>query len=120
MWRATWQGSLFVAAVWLICRLAPRIPVTTRFWLWWLACAQFAVRLVVATPITLALLPAPHSAPSPDSISFAPSAAYSDAPAIGTIAEPVMTRIATSPLVWIAIVWIVGVTVLLAASVRRL
>lgn len=60
--RASWQGSIFIAGVWVVCRLAPRIPASSRYWLWWLACAQLPIRLALA-PISLPVLPAKHSSP---------------------------------------------------------
>lgn len=58
LWRASWQGALFVAAAWLVCRAFPRIPAATRYWLWWFACLQFLARLVIAAPIQVPVLPA--------------------------------------------------------------
>ncbi|HWD37604.1 MAG TPA: hypothetical protein VG944_02055, partial [Fimbriimonas sp.] len=51
MWRATWQGSLFVIAVWIVCRLFKRLPASIRFWLWWIAGLQLLGRLLLLTPI---------------------------------------------------------------------
>ncbi|HVR11332.1 MAG TPA: hypothetical protein VMW75_25030, partial [Thermoanaerobaculia bacterium] len=35
--QAALMGTLFVLAVWLLCRLAPRLPAGLRCALWWLA-----------------------------------------------------------------------------------
>jgi len=57
MLRACWQGTLLIAAIWLVCRALPNLPVTVRYWLWWLACFKLLVGLLWATPITLPWLP---------------------------------------------------------------
>lgn len=57
--RASVQGGLFVLAVWIVCRVLPRLPPTIRYWLWWLACLKLVVGLVWAVPVALPLLPPP-------------------------------------------------------------
>ena len=57
-------GGLFVAGVWAVCRLAPRLPANARGWLWWLACLKLVVDLAGVAPVPLPLLPA---APAPSS-----------------------------------------------------
>lgn len=52
-------GGLLIGGVWLLCRLAPRLPAGVRCGLWWLACAKLLVGLVWLTPFSLPLLPAP-------------------------------------------------------------
>lgn len=59
LWRVTVQGGAFIAAVWLICAAFRKMPAWARHWLWWLACAQMFVRLLIVSPIALPLLPAP-------------------------------------------------------------
>jgi beta-lactamase regulating signal transducer with metallopeptidase domain len=68
LWRASWQGALFVLAVGAACRFVRRIPPAVRCWLWWLACLKLVMTLVVAAPLPLPLLPAlPDSIASPAS-----------------------------------------------------
>jgi bla regulator protein blaR1 len=52
------QGALFIAIVWLVCRLFPRLPATVRCGLWWAACLKLLVGLVWISPVELPLLPA--------------------------------------------------------------
>ncbi|MGO9112901.1 MAG: M56 family metallopeptidase [Thermoguttaceae bacterium] len=59
MWKACWQGSLVVLAVWLICLAIPSMPARCRCWLWRLAILKFMVVLVLPTLVNLPLLPAP-------------------------------------------------------------
>jgi beta-lactamase regulating signal transducer with metallopeptidase domain len=57
MWTACWQGGLLILAVWLVCRLAPRMNPSLRQALWWLACLKLVVGIVWARPVSLPLLP---------------------------------------------------------------
>src|SRR5262245_14818790 len=66
--RSSLQGALWIAAVWIVCRLFPRLPSAVRCGLWWAACLKLVVGLVWITPVRLPLLPAvearasgPHS-----------------------------------------------------------
>ena len=59
MWKACWQGSIVVLAVWLICRIMPSMPARCRCWLWRLAILKFMVVLLLPTLVNLPLLPAP-------------------------------------------------------------
>ncbi|HEV8578320.1 MAG TPA: M56 family metallopeptidase [Thermoanaerobaculia bacterium] len=56
--RTSLQGALFIAAVWLACRLFPRLPASVRCGLWWAACLKLLVGLVWIVPVELPLLPA--------------------------------------------------------------
>ena len=56
--RASLHGAVAIAAVWMICRLFPRLPAALRCGLWWLACLKLLVALVWVEPIPLAVLPA--------------------------------------------------------------
>src|SRR5215470_19464109 len=60
--QAAALGTLFVAAVWLVCRAAPRLPAGARCALWWLASLKLVLGLVWPAPISL---PLPTSAALP-------------------------------------------------------
>jgi beta-lactamase regulating signal transducer with metallopeptidase domain len=51
--RASWQGGVAIALVWLLCRLVPRIPPTVRCWLWRLVLVK--ILLVACWPATIDL-----------------------------------------------------------------
>jgi len=68
--RASWQGALVIALVWLICRLWPGLPPVPRCRLWRLAYAKLLLGLVWLPPLALPLLPHP-SAPLPHTPAFA-------------------------------------------------
>src|SRR6202521_1500472 len=55
--QAALLGTIFVLAVWLLCRLAPRLPAGLRCALWWLACLKLLLGLAWPAPLVLALLP---------------------------------------------------------------
>ena len=66
LWRASWQGALAVAGVWLLCRLLRGLPANTRCWLWRLAFLKLLTALFWTAPLDLPLLPARAAvAPSP-------------------------------------------------------
>ena len=56
--RASLEGGLFVAAVWAVCRLVPRLPATVRCGLWWAACLKLLLGLAGLPAVRLPLLPA--------------------------------------------------------------
>ena len=59
--RSSLQGALFIAAVWLVCRLFPRLPAAVRCGLWWAASLKLLVGLVWISPVELPVLPASDS-----------------------------------------------------------
>jgi beta-lactamase regulating signal transducer with metallopeptidase domain len=56
--RSSLQGALFIVAVWLVCRLFPRLPAAARCGLWWAACLKLLVGVVWISPMEIPLLPA--------------------------------------------------------------
>ncbi|MDR3689186.1 MAG: M56 family metallopeptidase [Fimbriimonas sp.] len=64
LFTATWQGGLFIAVVWCVCRIFPRIPAATRHGLWTLAAAQLVLRLFFSSSISLAILPSNQAGPA--------------------------------------------------------
>ncbi|HEX2164488.1 MAG TPA: hypothetical protein VHM02_11115, partial [Thermoanaerobaculia bacterium] len=56
--RASLEGALAVAVVWLVCRLAPGMPAAARCLLWWAACLRFVVALPGWGVATVPVLPA--------------------------------------------------------------
>jgi probable HAF family extracellular repeat protein len=56
--RACVQGGLFVATVWVLCQVFPRLPATLRYALWWLACLK-----IVVTVFCAGFVPLPVRAP---------------------------------------------------------
>src|ERR1700726_4490605 len=79
--QASLMGTLFVLAVWLLCRLAPRLPAGLRCALWWLACLKLLLGLAGPSPLALPLLP-------PAAAAIAGWLAPPAAPAQGTAPGP--------------------------------
>ena len=68
--RASLEGALLAAGVWLLCRALPRLSPGARALLWWCVAAKFVVALVWLSPIGVPVLPraaadAPVVAPLP-------------------------------------------------------
>jgi beta-lactamase regulating signal transducer with metallopeptidase domain len=59
LWRASWQGGLALAVVWLIGLLLPKMPSGTRCWLWRIACLKLLLGCVWTPSLVLPLLPSP-------------------------------------------------------------
>lgn len=55
--RASLEGALLAAGVWLVCRALPRMSPGVRALLWWCVAAKFVVSLVWLTPIGVPVLP---------------------------------------------------------------
>ncbi|HSN87748.1 MAG TPA: M56 family metallopeptidase, partial [Thermoanaerobaculia bacterium] len=114
LWRASFQGALFIAAVWLICRLAPRLPAAVRCGLWWAACLKLLLGLVWMSPVELPVLPA---AQSHSIISLEQS------PGARAGASPAPTSETGLPFDWktlLAALWATGLLAQLALTVRQL
>jgi RND family efflux transporter MFP subunit len=87
IWRGTWQGGMALGAVWLICRLFPKLPPLLRYGLW---CAAFLKLLVAAAPVPAIELPVLHaiSSDAPASVirrvgpEYTPSVSFAAAPPI--------------------------------------
>ena len=60
--RASIEGGLFVAGIWIVCRLLPRLPASLRCGLWWAACLKLLLGLVPLPAVRLPLLPGGMSA----------------------------------------------------------
>ena len=61
--RASLEGAVLVAGIWIVGRLWPRLSARTLAMLWWCAAAKFLLALVWVTPVELRILPAPQAGP---------------------------------------------------------
>ncbi len=77
--RASLEGAIVAALVWIAIRWLPRLSPATRAALWWCAAAKFLLALVWVTPVELRVLPAR---------AVAPAALSRQAPVAGTALEP--------------------------------
>ncbi len=60
--RASLDGAVLVAIVWVVVRALPALSPSARAALWWCAAAKFVIALIWTVPIELAILPAPPGA----------------------------------------------------------
>jgi beta-lactamase regulating signal transducer with metallopeptidase domain/flagellar biosynthesis chaperone FliJ len=119
--RASIDGAMLVAAVWILSRLL-RLSPATRTMLWWCAAAKFVVALAWTTPIAIPVLPA--ETPVVQRLAeVARSTVEVDAGGVATPAQLPVTRALVSTFrewsSWAAIGWTFGLLVVAAAGVRR-
>ncbi len=55
--RASLEGAVLAACVWLVCRVVPRMSPGVRALLWWCVAAKFVVALAGLSPIGVPVLP---------------------------------------------------------------
>ena len=119
--RASLEGAVLVAGIWGLGRLWPRLSAGTLTILWWCAAAKFLLALVWVTPLELRVLPAAQS-PAPSVATAALSRPENEAAAaIAAVSSHTPAAFATG-IEWPAVVlglWLCGVGLALAASVRR-
>jgi beta-lactamase regulating signal transducer with metallopeptidase domain len=63
LWRASWQGAIAIALVWVITRWSRFISARVACWLWRLVCLKLLFALVWVQPVSLHVLPAEAAAP---------------------------------------------------------
>ena len=104
LWRGTWQGAIFIALVWLLCRAYPRIPASTRSWLWLLACGQMLFRLGSPSALALPVLPANPALPIGQTAYAAKVTpkflSVQKASGVATVAYQSSTAETSSPITW--------------------
>ena len=122
--RASLEGAIVAALVWIAIRWLPRLSPATRAALWWCAAAKFLLALVWVTPVELRVLPARAEAPA---------ALSRPAPVAGTALEP-GTPVQPAPVVsapagrqrnvdWpviLLVLWSAGLVAGAAIDLRRL
>jgi beta-lactamase regulating signal transducer with metallopeptidase domain len=119
--RASLEGAVLVAAIWSLGRLWPRLSAGTLTILWWCAAAKFLLALVWITPLELRILPAaqsPSSAVATEALSIPED---ETAAAIAAVSSHSPAASATR-IEWRAVMlglWLCGVGLALAASLRR-
>jgi beta-lactamase regulating signal transducer with metallopeptidase domain len=101
--RASWQGAVLAAAVWLACRLAPALAARYQAWLWRLVLAKFLIAIVWGMPIELPLL-SPDSTPSVAGVAFG-----SPLPAEYAVETVTAVRDVSALAVALFTVWLAGV-----------
>ena len=70
--RASWQGSLAIAAAWALVRCRPHLSPRVACWVWRPVDLKLVVALLWFAPVLLALLPAQREVEPPPETSIAP------------------------------------------------
>src|SRR5687768_9809569 len=65
LWRASWQGTVAVILVWIVCRVLPKISPRVRSWLWRLVFLKFVFTLLWFAPLELPIFRASPPAQTP-------------------------------------------------------
>lgn len=107
--RASWQGGVALAVVWLISRFVSRIPPACKVWLWRLAFLKLLAALVWLTPIALPVLPREGQGislvePALPVASIIHETTLENAPTFHTVAEPPTLEWR----VWLLAAWCAG------------
>ena len=124
--RTAWQGALFIAAIFVVCRSFPKIPASVRCALWWLACLKLlAGPIACLAPFATCArrrpgragahhgsgTPHPALAPTRPGCRGPCPRVSQPVPARYPAAAPMATRPKNSTLPWvevIAVFWLVG------------
>jgi hypothetical protein len=105
--RASWQGGIALALVWLIARFASRLPAAHKVWLWRLAFLKLLAGLIWLSPVVLPILPQRTPAvPAPENIPMtvvAPAEAMADLPLPAMPVEPTPSSLQLSG--WLFLAW---------------
>ena len=64
IWRASWQGAIFIALAWAIARWCTFLSPRVVCWIWRLVCIKLLVGLLWIEPLAIPLLPALPPVPS--------------------------------------------------------
>jgi beta-lactamase regulating signal transducer with metallopeptidase domain len=114
--RGTLAGSIALIAVFLVCRLIPRLPAWTKSWLWRLAWLRVIIAFITAAALIIPVLPNAKPAPLYASFTIA-------SPRIESVITPGL-GIETTPLPpanpgylfadYLTVLWMLGVLLMLA------
>ena len=123
---ATVQSTLFVVAVWALCKALPRLSASARAGLWWLVALQLVVGVLWSSPLALPLLPAEvvqqvQAAPVHATVlSATPAASTSTTTALALSAAPTTSPWSSS---WswstaLAMLWLLGLAFMISRTLR--
>ena len=135
IWRASWHGAIVIAIVWVLCRVWKRIPNNLRCTIWLIVCIRLFISLT-PTSVALAVLPAAK----PTSVETVRSnlSINTEIPLLKELPIP-LKSVAVGPFIvpartlspapthhplsicaYVAMVWLLGVAIVAAFSVRQL
>ena len=102
------QGAVVIAAVWLVCRLVPRIPAAAQSALWWLVALKLVLTFAPLPALPIPLLPAAFEQQT-ERVLLPPLASDSTESAAAPRATPLVNQIST----WLPAVIVLWFAVLL-------
>jgi bla regulator protein BlaR1 len=118
--RASIEGAVIVAAVWLLQRALPRLSPGAKAMLWWCAAAKVVVSLTWGPPVALPVLPPAPAAPATSVVRAPP--ARDRQPVAGQSSTPVANAGRAAVIPWAAIglsLWAAGCAVSFLLALRR-
>ncbi len=118
LWRASWQGAIAIALVWVVVRWYTSLSPRVVCWAWRLVCLKLLSSLVWISPIEIPVLPPAPASPvnvtaSPQSITAATF--NNDGPLPQVTANPRMVHVDVSELginirlLLLMLAWLIGV-----------
>src|SRR5437588_90231 len=66
--RTSWQGGLALAAAWVLCLVATKLPPRIKCWAWRLAYVKLLIAGLWVSPVLLPLLPSPKLQAAPSAL----------------------------------------------------
>jgi beta-lactamase regulating signal transducer with metallopeptidase domain len=120
--RASLEGAVLAAGVWLVCRALPRMSPGVRAFLWWCVAAKFVVALVWLRPVGVPVLPR-ATADAIGTTAAATAAAPAPPRTAGAVSRPALPAPGSDAprIPWPAIlvgVWALGVGISLLRTVH--
>ncbi len=110
--RASWQGAIALALIWLIARYVSHLPAAHKVWLWRLAFLKLLAGLIWLSPVVLPILPQRTPViPVAEAISMtvAPAETTVEVPLPAVTIEP--TPSSLHPSGWLFLAWCGGLLV---------
>ncbi|MET0582292.1 MAG: M56 family metallopeptidase [Pseudoxanthomonas sp.] len=122
LFAASVQSILFVAVVWTLCQLLPRLSASARAVLWWLVALQLVVGVLWSSPLALPLLPAEvvQASHAPLSMTVQPSVSAGTLASPLPSASPYVALAQASSWSWseiLAWMWLLGLSLMIARTV---
>jgi beta-lactamase regulating signal transducer with metallopeptidase domain len=123
--RASLEGAIVAALIWIVIRWLPRLAPATRAALWWCAAAKFLLALVWVSPVELRVLPAwaetpaALSRPAPAPAASVVTVPELPAPGLSAVIAPADDAGIDWPVV-LLVLWLAGLVIGGIIDLRRL
>jgi beta-lactamase regulating signal transducer with metallopeptidase domain len=118
--RASLEGAVLVAGIWIAGRLWPRLSARTLALLWWCAAAKFLLALVWVAPLELRILPVPQAGSVTALIvPTSPSGPESTSRTVVRLEESARTEAGIGWHPVLLALWMTGAALAMIVSIRR-